>query len=273
MRMNIADSAVVGATLLLGMLVLPLAASAQERHRERAGIVMGAFITDRDTQTRLDPDLGPGTNIDLEADLGLESSSTVGRFGGYLWFKPRQRFDVSVFDLSRSAARRIEETIVFGDETFAIDTVVTAQSDLTIVKADYTFAPLDRPRGYLGVTGGLYVASTQLRLSEPTLGTAKSEGLTAPLPVVGIRGEYEITDRVTLGGALQVFRLAVGDASGRLNDVYAGVDYRFGRRFGVGLAYNKVAMNVTAEESGGFKGSLDWGYSGWLLYFKTDLGL
>jgi hypothetical protein len=138
------------------LLALAPAAGAQGNGtgRERAGVIVGALLTNRDTDTRLDSDNGPGTDIDLEDDLGLKSSLSVGRFGDYVWIKPRQRFDLAYFDLSRSATKRIDKTIVFGDQTFVIDTVLSTTADVTIVKADYTFAPLNRGRGYLGVTGG-----------------------------------------------------------------------------------------------------------------------
>jgi hypothetical protein len=31
-------------------------------------------------------------------------------------------------------------------------------------------------------------------------------------------------------------------------------------------------MNIGAEDTSGFTGQLDWGYDGFLLYFKVDLG-
>jgi hypothetical protein len=111
-----------------------------------------------------------------------------------------------------------------------------------------------------------------LSLSEPTVGTAESEGLTAPLPVVGLRGEYEITDRITLRGATQWFGIDSGDVEGHLIDTYIGADYSLGRRFAVGVAYNDVSMNISASDSGGWNGSLDWGYDGVLLYLKVDFG-
>ena len=250
-------------------LSLPATVQAQD-DRERGSVSFGAFITDRRTSTRLDSAQGPGTDIDLEADLGLEPSLTVARLGGYFWLTPRQRLDFSVFDLSRTSSKTIEETIEFGDEVFNISTVVGTKSDLTILKAAYTFTPINRERGYLGFTGGLYVASTRLTLSEATLGRAESEDLTAPLPVIGLRGEYAITDRITLRGAGEWFRIDTGDVSGRLSDLYVGADYKFSKRMAAGLAYNDVSMSIEASESGGFEGTLDWSYDGFLLYFKYD---
>jgi hypothetical protein len=234
--------------------------------------MLGAFVTDRDSNTRLDSDVGDGTEIDMEDDLGLESSTNVARIGGYLWFGRRHRFDAAYFDLSRSASIPIQETIDFGDETFAINTVLNTEADLTIVKADYTFAALAKDRGFLGITAGLYVAETGFALSQPTLGRAESEDVTAPLPLFGLRGDYLITDRITLRGAVQWFGFETEDLDGRLTDFYVGADYGFGQRMAVGLAYNRVSMNIGAQEDDGFNGRVDWGYDGLLLYFKMDFG-
>ena len=253
--------------------LVPLTGTAQPTDNgERASIMLGAFITDRQSNTRLDSDAGDGTELDMEDDLGLESSTNVARLGGYVWLGRRHRLDGAYFDLSRSASIPIQETIDFGDETFQINTALTTESDLTIVKADYTFAVLAKDRGYLGLTAGLYVAETGFALSQPTLGRAESEDVTAPLPLFGLRGDYAINDRITLAGAAQVFAFSTDELDGHLNDFYIGADYGFGERMAVGLAYNRVSMNIGAEEDNGFNGRIDWGYDGFLLYFKVDLG-
>ena len=43
-------------------------------------------------------------------------------------------------------------------------------------------------------------------------------------------------------------------------------------RMAVGLAYNRVSMNLGAVEDRGLNARLDWGYDGLLLYFKMNLG-
>jgi hypothetical protein len=96
--------------------------------------------------------------------------------------------------------------------------------------------------------------------------------LTAPLPLLGVRGESYLTERFALRGVAQWFSVDTGDADGSLRDVYVAGDYRLGRSWSVGLAYNDVAMDIRAEEDSGFRGSLDWGYDGWLAYVKYDFG-
>jgi len=269
-----AKGSTVNAVATLCLLLIPLSALAQEgqSERERGGVLLGAFVTDRATSARLDSAAGQGDDIDFEDDLGLEDSTSVVRFGAYFWLKPRHRFDFSIFDLSRDATRQIDETIEFGDEIFVINTVVTTSNDVTITKLDYTFVPLNRMRGYLGITGGLYISANEITLSEPTLGAFESEDITAPLPVIGLRGEYEITERITLRGATQWFGIDTGDVEGRLVDTYVGVDYSFGRHIALGLAYNDVSLSVSASEDTGWNGMLDWGYDGILLYTKVTFG-
>jgi hypothetical protein len=244
-------------------------AAGQELDRERASILLGMFITDRASDVRLDSDQGDGTDIDFENDLGFDSKTTVGRLAGHYWFNERHRFDGSYFDLSRNSAKRIQETIDFGDASFPIDTTVGAEADFVVIKAAYTFSALNRDRGFFGITGGLYVAQTKFSLTAGSL-TGDSESLTAPLPVIGVRGEYAITDRITIGGASEWFKFESEDVEGRLHDFYVGADYRFSKRFAVGLAYNDVALNVGANEDDGFEGRLVWAYDGFLLFAKYD---
>lgn len=255
------------------LLQLPLLADAQPNALgERSGLLIGMFVTDRQSSTRLDSDTGQGSDLDLENDLGLKSSMSVGRLGGYRWFARRHRFDAALFDLSRSASLPINKTIEFGDEIFQINTVVTTKSDLTILKADYTFAVLARPRGFLGVVGGLYIAQSSLTLQEATLGQVESDDVTAPLPLLGLRGEYAIGNRFTVRGAAQWFGYDAGDFSGRLTDLYVGADYSFNQRFALGLGYDRVSMRLEATEDRGLSGQLNWGYDGFLVYMKVDFG-
>src|SRR5512134_745402 len=129
--------------------LVPLAGNAQPTTgEERAGIMVGAFITDRQSTTRLDSDDGSGTEIDLEDDLGLESSTNVARLGGYVWLGRRHRLDGAYFNLNRESTFPIQETIDFGDQTFTINTSIETESKLSIIKADYTYAVLAKDRGW-----------------------------------------------------------------------------------------------------------------------------
>jgi len=148
---------------------------------ERASISLGAFLTDRDTKGRVDSEtLGLGTVIDAEDDLGLDSSDTVARLDAYYRFSARHRLDFSIFDLSRDATATIDEPIQFGDEIFDINSTISTELDLTIYKAAYTYSFLMRDEGYLGVTAGLYVLSSDISLTESNTGQFEADDLSPP---------------------------------------------------------------------------------------------
>ena len=265
---GIAAHLIVAGSLLVAA---PVLAHAQE-DPARFSLTLGAFITDQQTKTRIDSEtLGPGTPINLSDTLGFDPTNTVFRVDGYLRFNRRHRIDFSVFDLSRDSVYTIDETLQVGDDIFDIDTTVSASSDLAIYKVDYTWSAIQRDKGFLGLTGGLYIMDTGLSLSEPTLGTAESRAITAPLPVIGFRGEYDMTPRWTLRGSAEFFAVEYQDVDGSLVDLYAGVDFAVTDHFAVGLAYNKVTIDVESADSG-FLGIIDWSYQGVLLGLRFDFG-
>lgn len=260
-------------SMLFVLLTLYTAVSlAADPGSERGSISLGAFITDRNTEGRLDSEtLGLGTVIDAEDDLGLDSSDTVVRLDAYYRFNRRHRIDFSVFDLSRDATATIDRSIQFGDEIFDINSTIFSEFDLSIYKIAYTYSFLQRDNGYLGVIGGLYVASTDISLIESNTGQFESDGLTAPLPVIGLRGDYQLMPRLLLRSSAELFAVNFDNVDGSLFDIYIGLNYRFHDNFAVGLGYNSVSVDIDADGSD-FKGALDWSYDGALLNAVYSFG-
>ena len=150
----------VAAPILL-LLVAPLPAVADEEDDEfdRFSISAGVFFTDRESKTQVRGTIGEGSNVDLEGDLGLDRNDVVFRLDSYYRFNERHRIDFSIFDLSRDKTVVIEEEIEWGDTVYPINARIKAEFDLAIYKLAYTWSFMRRERGYLGLTGGFYVAS------------------------------------------------------------------------------------------------------------------
>ena len=255
--------------ILAGLWFLAPQVQAQSLDGDRFGLSLGVFITDRNTDAEFDGSIDDGTNIDFETDLGIDSSDTVFRVDGYYRFNERHRFDFSVFDLSRSASKQIVKDIQWGDTLFAIDTVVKTDNALSVYKAAYTYSFLNGEDGYLGATFGVYVADSKIRLEEENLGSAEVGQLTAPLPVIGLRGEYALSDRWSFRASGEFFFIEYENVDGSLVDFYAGIDYQVLDNLSVGLGINSVNINVDATDST-FNGALDWRYSGALVFLKFN---
>ena len=255
--------------LAVALWCLPLTAFADSHNDHRFSLSLGAFITERDTEAELDGTISDGTPTNFEKDLGLDSSDTVFRVDGYLKFSDRHRIDFSLFDLSRDASEQITRDIQWGDTLFTIDTTIETDLSLEIYKLAYTYSFVRTETGYVGATAGLYVADSKASLEEATLGMAEVGELTAPLPVIGLRGEYSLSDRWSLRASGEFFFIEYDNVDGSLVDIYAGLDYRVLENLSIGLGFNSVTIDVDASQND-FEGGLDWQYSGGLLFLKFD---
>lgn len=256
----------------LAMLLPSMPAAGQEADdlNDRFSISLGVFLTDRDTRTSLDGDIpDSGTDVDLEGTLGFDKSDSVFRLDGYYRFNKKHRIDFSAFDMSRNGSKQIDEEFVWDGEIYPVDVLVKASFDLSIYKLAYTWSFLQRDNGYLGVTAGLYVADIGTSIAAESIGQASSSGLTAPLPVIGIRGQYDISEKWSLRASAEFFAVDYDAYSGSLYDIYAGVEYHLFEHLAIGAGYNGVGFDVGVEKNN-FDGNLDWHYDGGLVFFKFD---
>ena len=250
--------------------IAPAVADEEDDDFNRFGFSVGVFLTDRESKSKLNGTLGnEGTVIDLESQLGLDTSDTVLRLDAYYRFNEKHRLDFSVFDLSRSKTRVIDEEIEWGDTIYPVNATINSAFDMTVYKIAYTWAFMRRDKGYLGLTAGLYIASFGVSLNEPNLGSVESDTLTAPLPVFGLRGEYALSDKFTFRGSAEIFAIEYEEYDGSLYDLYAGIDYQLFEHTAIGVGLNSVQLDIgiTRER---FKGDFDWRYDGGLLFLKFD---
>ena len=244
--------------------------AAQAANEDKYSLSLGVFITDRGSNTRIDASGGmPGTPVDLEADLGLDTSDSVFRLDGYIRFAEKHRFDFSVFDLSRTSSKMIQKDIEWNGTVFPIDTVVDATFDLSIYKAAYTWVFLQRESGYLGVTAGLYIGDFANTVSAAAIGERETAEITAPLPVFGLRGEYHFSDKWSIRASGEIFVFEYDDFDGSLYDIYAGLDYQLFEHVAIGVGINSVKMDIGVTKANA-NGNLDWQYDGGLMFFKFD---
>ncbi len=259
----------------IGLQAAPLTALGQREqagHEERGSITLSALDIRPATSARLDTSGGRGTSIDLERDLDLERSVTAANLGGYYWFGRRGRVNVSYLSYSRSQTKQIDKTIEFGDRVFAVNSVIQTTADVAVLQASYTFAAVERERGFFGISGGLYTTSSQLRLNDSATGNNQSSDANLPLPVIGVRGRYQIGKRITLRGSSQWFGISTNKATGRLLSTNIGADYSFGDRIALGIAYNVTTTGIRAKNDRGLEGHLNWGYDAAALYVRLNFG-
>ncbi len=249
------------------MIFEPSTVHAQTEDYDKFSIGLGVFFTDRETDTSFNSSSGsPGSDVDLEQELGLSKSDSVFRIDGYYRFAPKHQINFSAFDLSRSASRQIQTQINWKNTVFPIDTVLNSDFDLAIYKIDYTWRFLQRDNGYLGLTGGLYVADFAINVFDPLTSRLELSEATAPLPVIGLRGKYDFSGKWSFRADGEFFFFEYGDWDGSLYDIYAGLEYGLFKHMGIGIGVNSVKMNLGVTKPD-LTGDLDWEYSGALVFF------
>lgn len=257
-------------SLLALVFCCPLAALSQETNPDESGwgFSLGAFFAEQDMKTEFDVNLGDlGVAVDFEEDLGFTNSQSVFRFTAFYDFNERHRLNLDVFDLSQSSVATLTEEIEWRESVFPIGSEILTAHDLSIYKVAYTYYMLRRENYRLGMTGGLYIADIALRLDLLENDIEERGEVTAPLPVLGFRGEYFFTDRWRASLSAEWFALETGDYQGHLRDILLSVDYRFGDHTAAGVGYNNVKIDVDATEVA-LRAHLIWQYSGFIGYLR-----
>jgi hypothetical protein len=116
----------------------------------------------------------------------------------------------------------------------------------------------------LGIALGFHVTNFKASIDSALIGGQGGDGL-APLPTIGIYGAYAITPRWLVSARADYFSLNYNEYDGSLMNFTVGVDYRFHRNFGAGLAYRYVDYDVTATKPK-FTGGFEYKFSGPMLY-------
>ncbi len=253
---------------MLGALLLPSLGATQTLGERNWGVSLGAFLTDHDFETELTArGSGEVFVIDLEDDLGLESDNTVFRLDAFWRPSGKHRLDLSWFDLSRDADVVVETEFEWQDTVFPVDIDVSTDLDLSIYKLAYGYEFVQNERSWFAGSFGLFIGDLGLRIEDVTTGGFEAGDITAPLPVLGIRGGYAITDKWVISYSGEAFFLEFDKYEGDIYDAFASIEYRFTERFAVSAGYNYVTVSVDIDDQD-LNADLDYRFSGIVASLK-----
>jgi hypothetical protein len=124
--------------------------------------------------------------------------------------------------------------------------------------------------GYLGASIGLHVLDTTVSLAVQDFGQGDAGEITAPLPVIGFRGQYDFSERWSFRASSEFFFIKFDNVLGSLTDLQASLDFAINKTFSIGLGVNSVVFDVDASDSG-FSGEMESRYTGGLLFLKVNI--
>ena len=236
---------------------------------------LGWFLNDFNTDLRIDSKtLGLGTVIDLEEVLDLDEEISIWRVVGLYRFSQngRHKIDFMLYDLSRDATRTLTQDIQFEDRVFTVGTTVDTIFDLHILKVAYAYSLILNETFDISVSGGIHFQDIKFQLEDLGTGIEEELDLIAPLPVIGLRADFALTEKLFLKESLDFFYLRYENFKGRLIDFNLAVEYKIRDQVGVGLGWESNRIEVEAEDDDApldLIGKLDFWYSGVWLYTKV----
>jgi len=218
---------------------------------------LGAFWTGQvDTSIILRSAGDPvGLYIDLSKDLKLSESVTVPRGWFTYRFSRRHQVNFSFFQIRRESRFELEKTIEIGEHVIPEGSFAEAFSNVQVYKASYTWLFYDRDKVVLGVSFGLNVIDFDVGLNA-ALGPQpaaedqirETAGVTAPLPVLGLRLAYRVTPKLGLVVAADLLDVEYGKYGGTFRDFYAILDWRFSKHVSIGGGINSLNLDLELEE-------------------------
>ena len=214
---------------------------------------------------------GLGTTLDYSKDLGGEKRETIPRLDAYYRFNDRHRIDFTSFSINRDGVRElaVDPPLQIGDETFTGETL-NSSIKYTLYKLGYVYSFYHSPKVELGISAGLNITSYDMDFSNAAGDKAEAVGITAPLPVFGLRMKYMITPEWSIGYLVETFAIEIDNFRGSLFNYELNTEYRLLKNFSLGIGLARLGMNVEVDEDD-WRGTVSDSYRGFtafgVLYF------
>ena len=229
------------------------------------------FAAGIDTRMRVDesPTL-LGTEVDAEDDFGLDDSQLMPQAELTLLPGKSHLLRLSGFDMRRSASKIIDKEIFFDDEQYLPGELVDSRQDLTMLGLTYGYRFLVRDRGELTATFSIQVVSVDVDAVVRSRVVQDVEHGVAPLPMVGIEGRYDFTDRWSAEARVQYLAANDEDVDGSINDARIAVTWRMNPYLVFGLGYRTFSLFVDSriEDDAGM---VDLDLAGPVLFGRASL--
>jgi Outer membrane protein beta-barrel domain len=218
----------------------------------------------------------PGTDIDLEKDLGLDKHETLPAI--YAGWRFSKRFSVTgeYYGLDRNSSRTLTRDITFDGVTFPLSATVDGKFRSDVYRLTLGYAFYQSENAEFGAGIGLHATNFEVGLHRvnpagPAAGVTltQREDFLAPLPTVGVYGTYQFTPKWILNGRVDYLSLTLGDYSGSILNAQAALGYRFNQTFQAGIDYRYVEYNLDVNRNR-YTASIDYKFSGPSIFLRAS---
>jgi len=209
---------------------------------------------------------GVGTIVSFDEDLGGENSATIPRFDAYYRFNERHRIDISNFSIDREGLKTLDVDIILDGITYNINETVKSEIKYSLLKVGYAYSFYHSPSVELSLTAGLNVTEYDFNFSLDDGTRASTNGVTAPLPMFGLRMGYAINSNWSINYISETFFIEIDDTyKGTFLNYELNLEYKFDNKFALGAGLVRSSIDLEVDDSD-WAGSIVDSYRGALLY-------
>ncbi len=235
-------------------------------------VSLGTFLMNFNTKARLDSiELGRGTEIDGENDLGLPKGQTRIRLDGYWRFARKHRLEFAGYFFRKDRNRTANQEIQWGDNVYALSAGLHSESSMDVFKISYKWSLVRNDKWDAGVSAGISGMYAKLKLAgdvtvDGTLGGFESESKSAlaPIPLIGFHAEWKFARQWYLKASGEYFKIGVEDKEGSAKDFRLAVNWYPFKHWGFGGGVNAVTLKYEDNSEPAYK--FEYGYDGFLFY-------
>lgn len=225
---------------------IPDSTSTHSKNWDRFSVSFGGFLASYNSGiTFASKQLGLGIQIDVEDALGIENSSFAFRGNANYKFGKTLKHSATFgyFGILRNSRKVLDKELVLGNIIYPIGTEINSKYNLTILRAKYEYSFFQDDRVSLGASFGLFIMPVSLTVRALSQEEHKTQ-FTAPLPLVGIRTDFKITEKLYLNQSVEILYLSFSDFKGGILDLNVAVEHKTFEHIAFGLGVNSNRVNM-----------------------------
>jgi hypothetical protein len=279
MRSRIAMSSIrLAAVSVLGAAAAGSAfAQAQGLLDNKFTLNLGVFVLGTDVKGNLNGQSVNNPEVNFDETFGKANDASRARIDGLWRINPKHHLRFLYFDNDTTRNRVIDKNINWGDYTFTAGGNVESKVKYEVYELAYEYAFMRTPSYEVSGSFGIHNEHFTTRLSgnatitdstgkvTQVSGATESNSVSAPLPVIGVRGGWVVAPQWYIDAQAQFFKVNIQGIDGNWTDLRLGGTWMFHKNFGVGLGYNRFYTHVDVSKTD-FNGALKFGYQGVQAY-------